>query len=169
VQSDITDSASGSTTTLKSYGSYDVASGVTTEYGGTSLSTLSLPPLTITTDSTNVYTPPFVDRTYALRVGESVTQTATESITTVTVTNGVAGTPTTRTDTTTSTTQLVALETLTVPAGTFNTCRYLITQQGEPTGVTLWLLQNLGLQVKFEAAGVSSSAVSITVNGAPLR
>ena len=169
VQSDLVDNALGNTTTLKSYGTFDTTSGAFTAFGSTSHGAATIANFTTITDTTNVYTPAFVDRTYALRVGESVTQTSTQAITRVVTLNGVVGTPTTQTDTSTSTTQLVALESVTVPAGTFNTCRFLITKQGETGGVTLWVLQNLGLQVKFEGGGATSSAVSITVNGTPLR
>jgi predicted secreted protein len=165
-QSDITTSAGGTTSSVKSYSDSSSSSGVFTSYGSVGRTTTTLAGFSSITDISTLFTPPFVSRVGTLGVGQSITETATESITTTTTLNGVVGAPTTRVDTTTTTTRVVALERVTVPAGSFNTCKVEITSPNQTGVYTIWLLVNYGLQVKSEAAGVTTSATSITVNGA---
>jgi hypothetical protein len=164
-QTDITISAGGTTSSVKSYSDNNSSSGVVTSYGSVGRTTTTLAGFSSITDISTLFTPPFVSRVGTLGVGQSITETATESITTTTTLNGVVGAPTTRVDTTTTTTRVVALERVTVPAGTFNTCKVEITSPNQTGIFTIWLLVNYGLQVKSEAAGVTTSATSITVNG----
>jgi hypothetical protein len=164
-QSDVTISAGGAISSVKSYSDTNTGSGVVTSYGSVGRTTATLAGFSSITDISTVFTPPFVSRVGTLGVGQSITETATESITSTNTLNGVVGAATTRVDTTTTTTKVVALERVTVPAGSFNTCKVEITSPNQTGIYTLWLLVNYGLQVKSEAAGVTTSATNITVNG----
>jgi hypothetical protein len=165
-QSDVSTIAGSAISSVKSYSDTNTGSGVVTSYGSVGRTTATLAGFSSITDISTLFTPPFVSRVGTLGVGQSITETATESITSTTTLNGVVGAPTTRVDTTTTTTSVVALERVTVPAGSFNTCKVEITSPTQTGVYTLWLLVNYGLQVKSEAAGVTTSATSITVNGA---
>ncbi len=168
IQADTTTATLNTTTTTKSYGNANPTTGAYTDLGSVGVITGSVGGINTRTDVTTVYTPPFTNLTFTLAVGQSVTQTATQTTTTTSTIGGVAGAPMTNVDTTTTVTQFIGQESVTVPAGTFNTCRLLITKPGETGGVTLWLLVNSGLTVKSEAAGVTTSAISITINGVPV-
>lgn len=143
----------------KAYVSFDSTTGVTIGYGAVTKLTNG----NTIADGIVVVTPPIVDVTYSLSVGQSApSQTETETQTTTATVNGVAGTPTTTTTThSTDATTFVGYETITVPAGTFNTCRFL----DSTTGVTKWVLRGNGIEVQDSTGG---AATSITLNGAAL-
>ena len=122
----------------------------------------------------SVYTPPFVDRRYSLSVGQSITQTQTQVATTTT--GGILGTPPTVTSTTqtaSTTSKFVAIENITVPAGTYRACRFEESASGTPTSIsTSWVIFGRGLLVRSEAPGASGTqviqATSVKVNGAAI-
>jgi hypothetical protein len=105
-----------------------------------------------------VYTPAWVDRVPGLTVGNAVTQTNTVQITGTS--NGTTQPPTTVS--TTQTTTLVAIETLVVPAGSFQACRYTIDTGGNT--VTIWNTAGAGWRLKT-VSGVfveEATAVQLT-------
>ena len=122
----------------------------------------------------SVYTPPFVDRRYGLSVGQSITQTQTQVATTTT--GGILGTPPTVTSTTqtaSTTSKFVAIENITVPAGTYRACRFEESASATPTSIsTSWVIFGRGLLVRSEAPGASGTqviqATSVKVNGAAI-
>lgn len=146
----------------KLYADFDAASGVATLYGSVSAYTSTLGANTTRQDTTSILTPPIVDNEFTLAPGQSVaSQTEVSSDATTTTVNGVAGPTTTSTRRTSSlATTFVGIETVTVAAGTFSTCRYQ-----DHAGVTKWLLLGYGTTVKDSQGG---AATAITVNGVPL-
>jgi hypothetical protein len=109
-----------------------------------------------------VYTPPMRDKRYSLAVGESATQTFT-----VTTTSNLPGFETSST-TLTSTTKYLGRETITVPAGAFETCKF------EDDGAELdWRGVGNGLLIRNEIPGplgvTRYELRSGTVNGQPVQ
>lgn len=143
---------------IKVYGAFDATSGVATLYG----SVTHYVSATTLQDTTSILTPPIVDTEFALAAGQSVASQMEVSSDTTTVTvNGVAGQPTTTTRSSASpATTFVGIETVTVAAGTFTTCRYLAS-----TGITSWILAGYGTEVQNSQGGF---ATSILVNGVAL-
>ena len=139
-----------------------------TQYGSTG-STRTLIGTTAVTKT--VYTPPFVDRRYALALGESYT--ATQTGTSTTTTSGIPGQPdssSTTSFTFTSTVKFVGRETVTVPAGTYATCRFDSTTPGSTSATSLWVIDGKGILVKTVAEDgvggtVSDFATLIELNG----
>jgi len=151
-----------STVTLDAriYGEPDSATGHVTVYGSLGVSTADLGGSTNQSSVTSVFTTPTLDTEFALAPGGTATaRTVTAVDTTVVSLGGVAQAPTTtsRTDTLPATT-FVGYETVSVPAGTFSTCKY--TTAGSSTA--RWLLRGYGSVVKDSAGG---QATQIKVNG----
>lgn len=120
-----------------------------------------------------VYTPPDVDTEFSLPLGGTLTKSVTSRTTTTMSGGGVTLPPQTTTDTATQTHAYEARESITVPAGTYDTCRY---RETEPSGgYTLqWHVVGKGIPARIEgysASGVvggRSELKSATLNGAPL-
>ena len=115
--------------------------------------------------STTTYTPPYVDGTANLAVGETGTFTQTGNV----VTSGPGSGP----FTTSYTVKFAGKESITVPAGTFNACRYEISTQGAGGVVSVstnWLYRSF--VVKSSAASNGSTQIiqlkSATIHGAPI-
>ena len=129
--------------------------------------------------SKSVFSPPFVNPMHSLALGESESYTNATITTTTTTTSGIPGQPdttsiTSRTDTLTRIFKFVGRETVTVPAGTYSTCRFDVTGPGQEgssnLGSSLWLIDGKGILVKSEigggAAGTRSEFASlIELNG----
>ena len=107
--------------------------------------------------SSTVFNPPCADRRGSLRVGE--TQRNTCTYTTRTETQGKP--PVTSTFSATMTVQFAGIETVTVPAGTYQACKFI---ENEGT-VIHWM--HKGVSVKFELgeARQKMELVSFKVNG----
>jgi hypothetical protein len=148
------------------FGTFNIPTGTATAFGGTSR--YGTPGDATVQDNLNVATPPALDARYALAPGQTLTQSSTYVNTTVVTTNGVAGPPTTKTDTTTFTVTFVGMEVLTVPAGTFNTCKYIETRAGSTSPTTKWELVGYGGSVKSVTGTSTTTLTSIKVNGTPL-
>jgi hypothetical protein len=117
--------------------------------------------------SRTVYDPPFVDRRFSLAPGQSITQTRFG--TTISVTQ-IPGSPVNESRmpiNVTTTTTFVGIESVTVPAGTFTTCRYQTSVPGTDP-VTTWEHRGSGVMLKFEGPHGTSVATSVTVNGVAL-
>jgi len=121
-------------------------------------------------DTYTVLTPPVIDREYALAPGESTPPlTVTQLDTTINTFNGVASPPVTQTTTHTIVPKtFVGIESVTVPAGTFSTCRFTEpqTSNGVTTTFTRWLLVGYGGAEVKNSQG--STATSVLFNGVPL-
>lgn len=131
-----------------------------------------LPPLpgtNTTTTSETVYNPPSENIEYTIAVGQSINKTES-STTTVTSGPGAGTAPITVSGTTTYTFE--AKETITVPAGTFSTCRYRFSTPGDSTTSQSWLIVGKGIMAKSEtrtSQGTQSIVLkSGTYNGSRL-
>lgn len=148
-----------------------------THYGNSSSVAAEYSGYAATTTTKEVYTPPWVSKLAGIPLGGTLTETWTEISTSSTVVTGIPipVPPTTSTSTTTTTSTYAANETLTVPAGTYSTCRYESTVAGTPAGasVTTWYVRGKGMLVKSLTrlpGSVDSvlEATSITLNGSRL-
>ncbi len=146
------------------FSSYDTTSRLLTPYGSTVR--LGIDPNNYT-EVTIVGRQPARYPVYALAAGQSETVTATADGTMVTVVNGVAGAPATSTETTTTTYTFHGTETITVPAGTFLTCK--VTEQvAGGSALTNWLMVGYGVNVKTQTANTTQVLTAVSVNGTPL-
>lgn len=145
-----------------------------TMYGNTSASSTSLGGYSINTSSRSVNTPPTVDRTAGLAVGGSFTMVQTLVTTTTAGVLGLPDTVTTCSNTVTTVTTFVGRETVTVPAGTYATCRFDSKVTGTTGTVSNWVLDGKGVPVKSvtcdgnQAVTATSSATSLKLNGQAL-
>lgn len=164
-QFDVSFSTAGLSSTVSGFGTYDPAAGIASGYGAKTHSQSN--DGRMVQDMLAVATPPTEDRRYALEPGQSFTATATTDVTVSTTVDGVKQ-PTRRgTETTTTTVRFAGAETVTVPAGTFNACKYVETIDSRET--TRWEMAGYGVTVKSVSAGVTTIAKSIEVNGSALR
>jgi hypothetical protein len=141
------------------------------------------PSLTSTTTATVVYAEPYVDRRYKLAIGETVAQTYTQTTTTNVSFEG----PSPPIPTTTSGTRAVrevityvGRETLTLAAGTYDTCKFEVvmpptTLMGFLIVSTYWIVYGTGISVQTVTTYPGSSlspqglyATSVTLNGQKL-
>lgn len=134
-----------------------------TNYGSLILASSNFGSSTVNT----VYSPPFVDRTSGLAIGESVTTTQTG---TVNMTFGGTSLPPSQINTTT-TTKYVGRESVRVPAGTYNTCKFEVTTAGSSGVITSWAIVGNGSSVQVISTGdapFTMQATAISLNGQPL-
>ncbi len=137
--------------------------------GGFNVGGFTTPDTTIS--SKVVYNPPIENTEFTLQLGQSLTKTEATSTTIVSSSLGVPapGTVTTGTDTTTWTFE--AKESITVPAGTYSTCRYSATSAGNTLGKT-WFIVGKGMLAKSETVTTEGTQKielkSGTFGGAPL-
>ncbi|MBK7261545.1 MAG: hypothetical protein IPI03_06455 [Rubrivivax sp.] len=103
-----------------------------------------LPPTETVTTSETVYNPPGENIEYTLQIGQSLTKT--ETSTTTMLSGPVITAPITTTSTTNHTFE--AKESVTVPAGTFNTCRYRVSDADGSSPSTMWLIVGKGIMAK---------------------
>lgn len=148
-----------------------------TNYGTVSSGAFSQGGFSGTLTTKSVYTPPWASRIFGLALGGTLSETSTMSTSSTFTVPGlpVSLPPTTGTSTSTTVTTYAANETITVPAGTYSTCRFDMTYPGSPAGTstTQWVLRGKGVPVRIvtKAAGAVDSvqeATSITLNGSRL-
>lgn len=163
------------TTRTRSY-SQAAANGLTRTLGAlieatttTQLPSLpGLPPLpgtSTTVTSETYYTPPSENTEFTLSLGQSLTKN--ENITT-TVTGGPgSGSPLSSTGSTTYTFE--ARESVTVPAGTFNSCRYRIASPADNSTQLSWFIVGKGVMAKSQQTSTAGTQTielkSGTLNG----
>lgn len=143
-----------------------------TNYGMVSVSKSKFGGIDSITTIKSVWSPPWVDRQYALALGGTLTVTQTGTTTTTTSFGGLPGTPMTSPSSLTETVKYVARESVTVPAGTYTACKYEHTSAGSAGGAdvtTNWLIVGKGIPVKTVSGSGSNmltiQATSITLNG----
>ena len=167
-----TNTAQGQTVSINTTGkSYTARTGDAemTQYGHSSAFSTTSSGFTFNTTIRTVLSPPYVDRMYSLAVGESATATMSGSATTTM--SGIPGVPdqvNTSSFSSTSTTRYVGQESVTVPAGTFNACKFETTTSGSADVNTSWFVVGKGVHVKSTYPGQAIEATSATINGAPL-
>lgn len=145
-----------------------------TNYGALVSASVSVAGISVPTETKTLWSPAWVDRRYGLSVGESLTQIYSGSVTSTTA--GLFGAPSTTTTNNASNSQqvkFVGLETITVPAGTYSTCRFEEYATATPGEVsTSWLIVGKGIAVKISTTGSQGTqtvtAKSVKLNGAPL-
>jgi hypothetical protein len=148
------------------FGTFNAATSTQTTFGV--ISRFGNPGDAVVQDSTSVATPPAADARFGLTAGQSLTTSSTTVETTVVTTNGVAAPPTTKTVTSSLNVTFVGTETLTTPAGTFNTCKFVETKPGSTSSTTKWELVGYGGSVKSVTGTSTTTLTSIKVNGVPL-
>jgi len=118
----------------------------------------------------SVYTPPAVTRVYSLAQGASITETESGTVTSTTVVGfGQPDIVNTTQFSSTTTTKYVGQESVTVPAGTYNACKFEVTSSGSNDVTTNWFVVGKGFHVKSVAGGSvpqTIEATSIKLNGA---
>ena len=145
-----------------------------TEYGDTHVTATTVGGISSTTNSKTVWSPPSIDKQYGLAIGGSYTLTQTGTTSSSTVITGLPARNSTTPTTTTETTKYVGRESVTVPAGSYSTCRFESTTAGSPGTSTTWVIVGKGVGVKSvdtNGAGVVTQtlqATSLTLNGAKL-
>jgi hypothetical protein len=173
ITSTLSDGAVGESE-LRSYLTSTAATTMTT-YGGIDRSTSSggTGP-TIVEVVKSVQTPP---NTVDLGggVGSSVSLASTSATTTTITTDGVARPATTGTDTSTGTLTFAAVETITVPAGTYSTCRLQgVGVSASDGSAASWYIPGTGVAARSEGYGADgkvtfrSELMRLTRNGNPL-
>ena len=142
------------------------------QYGALLTSSSVVSGFTLTTTSKTVWSPPWVDKQYGLALGGTYTYSQTGNITTTT--GGLFGLPGSTTTTPFSSTQTVTYvsrESVTVPAGTYNACKFQSTTPGSTDVTSQWVIVGKGVPVQTittNAAGAVTQtiqATSITFNG----
>jgi len=139
-----------------------------TTYGRVSVSNTSYAGQNVTTTTRTVYSPHLVDRQFALSVGESVTLPWNGATTTTISIPGQSDRTTTTSVSQTVTTNYVGRETVTVPAGTYSTCRFentFVSALGTISS-TSWVIIGKGIPVQYAQGGIiAARATSVTLNG----
>ena len=111
----------------------------------------------VTTSFRTVFVPPWTDTQHTLEPGQSVNQTWTGTSTTNGVTMPLQGSRSIR---------FVGREAISVPAGSFATCRFEQTQPGQPSPFTTWIAQKFGAPVQVQSSGGLTQALRLIVDGA---
>jgi len=144
-----------------------------TEYGYTDTMAITSGGNSVTISSRTVWSPPVIERFFGLAVGQSYT--TTYSGTTTQTTRGMPGVseaPETSTDTSTTTMRYVGRQTITVPAGTYQTCRFDSTYGSAAGSDSEWRIVGSGIVVKTisgtGSATTITEAASVTLNGQAL-
>jgi hypothetical protein len=119
-------------------------------------------------DVTSVTRQPAQYPAFALAPGQSATVTSVTDNTAITTTNGVAGSPVVTADSQTITYTFLGNEMLTVPAGTFLTCKLRELVAGSTQPSTVWRMAGYGAVVKSSSGSTTQTLTSITVNGSAL-
>lgn len=116
--------------------------------------------------------PASLNNEFSLALGGSMSKT--ETTTTTTVFTGLPLPPQQNTNSTTSSHTYEARESVTVPAGTFSTCRYKLTTAGVPGSTLSWVIVGRGIAARNESrtdAGAVEHRLELkaaTINGAPI-
>jgi hypothetical protein len=157
------------TAVVKNYSNH-TAEGELSSYGSIVQTSRTYAGATSSETVTTVISPPLADRRYRLAAGESAAQTYSY----VKTTAGSSGTSTTRTSgTSRSIIKYVGREVITVPAGTYETCKFE-TISPRYSITTEWLIAGPGISVLrvVRTLGQSSlyqtKATAVTLNGQPL-
>ncbi len=157
-------------TTGKYYGSR-TGDAQMTSYGFETVASGSTQGISFTNTLRGVYNPPSVDNQYGLAAGQSTTTTLTGSITSTTHFTSAFPIPdqvSTTSISSSSTTKFVGTESVSVPAGTYNACKFEVTS-GTSDVTTSWYIVGKGLHVKTTVSGSSPQtieATSVKLNGA---
>lgn len=150
---------------------YSLREGDNMRHVGSQISaSVSAAGFTTNTTIKSIYTPPYLDTQYSLAMGASVTVTAVgQSTTTVSIPGSPFPIPPTVADINTSVTHTyVTRESVTVPAGTFQACKYTTAPAGGGVVSTTWYALPKGIPVKITSEGQVIEATQATVNGAAI-
>ena len=154
-------------TEVKTYQSA-AANGQTTLYGATGRTTQSVAGFAFSTTFKTVYSPPFVNLQFTLTAGQTITQNYAGTTTTTTAAGATSASTTVN-----QSLRFVGIESVTVPAGTFSTCKFEQWDNATPTQITTSYLA-VGNGALVKSTGVSSqgtqtiSATQLVLNGTSL-
>ena len=166
-----TNTIAGVTVSVDTTGKYYSRRTATAEvsvYGAVITASAAIAGFSVPTESRVVWSPAWVDRRYGLALGGSLTHTyAGTSTSTI---GGILGSPPTVTRinvNNSTTTRFVSIESVTVPAGTYNACKFEEFGTATPSEITTnWLIVGRGVLVKSMA---NTSAGSQTINATSVR
>ncbi|MES3000523.1 MAG: hypothetical protein V4787_07505 [Pseudomonadota bacterium] len=171
-----TNQGSTDTSTVVSYSAH-TAPGELTSYGFTTDTKSTSFGTTTNYHSEATYTPPFPDHLYGLGIGQSVVESDSYTGTTVQTRFGTPPITTTSQISFPRINTYLGRETITVPAGTYETCKFETinsTSAAANAGINMsWIAVGTGISVKqtanFPVSRTSSTylATSITVDGKP--
>ncbi|MFO1292521.1 MAG: hypothetical protein U1F07_05505 [Rubrivivax sp.] len=172
-----TNTVAGATTSINTVSdSYSrrTATAEVTMFGTEVTTTQSVSGFNVATVNKMVWSPPLVDRRYTMAIGDTLTQSYAGTNTTTTA--GILGAPGTSSTVQVSVTNVskfVGIESVTVPAGTFNACKFQEWAAATPDDVsTSWLVVGKGVSVKTVSASSSGTqtiqARSVKINGQSL-
>jgi hypothetical protein len=172
-----TNTVAGQTLAVNTTGNYynkKTGTAEVTNYGAVITAQQTIAGFSVPTETKIVWSPPYKDQRYTLTLGQSITQSYSGS-TTIT-SGGLLGSPGSSTVSITpvsNVVKFVAVETITVPAGTYKTCKMQEWATATPSSITTsWLIYGNGIQVKSEAVTATGTqtitATSVKVNGRAL-
>jgi hypothetical protein len=154
---------SGVDQTIKTY---EVVNSPTqlTRYGELVADTITGSFGTTTNSGTTTYSPPWVDASAGLAIGASLSESYTYSSTVTSSTNGAPPTTATQGGTNALVIKFAAIESVTVPAGTYTACRQETYASGATPSAIAWVVQGK-VPVKIQTPTGVFQATSVTING----
>lgn len=157
-------------TEVKSYQNA-AANGETTQFGVLVRATTPAGGFSLTTNSKTVFSPPWVDRRFTMTAGQTLVQTYAGTTTTSTSIPGVPAAPVASNVSVSQTVRFIGIESVTVPAGTFQACKFEEFATATPAEVTTtWLAPVNGVMVRTSTTTAQGSqtiaARTLLINGA---
>jgi hypothetical protein len=185
ISNTFTNTVNGAATTTSSlitsriFISFDASTGVITDYGSLGhykdTETGATGTTILDSDMKTVYTPPFVDKRYSLDKGQAISQESTsiESRFNTTVA-GMKLPDTSNTETFSEEITFLGIEAITVPAGTFQACKFKTATPGESGYTLIWELVGYGIDLQRESYFLNVLeatywATSVTLDGVPYK
>lgn len=163
--------ASGVTTTTELSGkSYELRTGdaEVTHFGSVMTGAFAFQGMNGTTTTQLVFEPPWVDQTAGLALGASYTYTESGTTTVTTSIPGFPSVPQVSTFSSSETVRFAAREQVTVPAGTYATCKFEYLEGATVTS-THWVIDGKGIPVKMvdgtDGQTSTQEATEVKING----
>jgi hypothetical protein len=163
-------SASLDTVAKAYYG--DSSPGAVTRYG--TISTMTFAGASGSRDAIEtklVFDAPLIADQFYLTPGQSVTETGTHTTTSISTTSGIVSAPRITNSKNKRSVQFVGIESVTIPAGTFNACKFLDTTAGLAISPATWVLVGYGATIKETSPAYAGAyvATSILIDGLALH
>lgn len=137
-----------------------------THYGSLSTADSVVGGIDVSHTTRIVWSPPWVDRRYALAVGQSLTTTQRGTLTATVSMPNLPDQSTTSSTAPSTTTRYLGRESVTVPAGTYNACKFESISSGAPNELsTSWIIVARGIPVQTvvsNSAGVVTQTIKAT-------
>jgi hypothetical protein len=155
------------TTAIKSFQSYD-GGGTFTNYEDLLVATSSFNGAASGVQtSTTTFAPPWVNSQFALQAGQTETDTISSTVVSGLQLPGLPDQISSFSGTSTSTIKYVGRETITVPAGTYEACRFDRTTSPQLPVASMWYMAGQGLLIQSGTIATANymRATSIVLNG----